>query len=125
MAGKIIADTLEHSTAGSIATNYVVDGLSKAMGFVNPAGSTYKSGSLNISSVTDNGASGKVFSFTSNFSTQPNCSIGESNVGLMAHGGGAFNFSSGGSSSGITLQYYNASSYVDTYASLLAAGDLA
>ena len=24
MAGKIIADTLEHSTAGSIATNYVV-----------------------------------------------------------------------------------------------------
>ena len=29
MAGKIVADTLEHSTAGSIATNYVVDGSSK------------------------------------------------------------------------------------------------
>ena len=26
MAGKIVADTLEHSTAGSIATNYVVEG---------------------------------------------------------------------------------------------------
>ena len=124
MAGKIIADTLEHSTAGSIATNYVVDGLSKAMGFVDASGSTYKAGSLNISSVTDNGASGKVFSFTSTFSTEPNCSIGQVNVGHMGNGGGAFNYSSGGSSSGITLQYYNASSYIDTYASLLAAGDL-
>ena len=32
MAGKIIADTLEHSTAGSIATNYVVEGSAKAWG---------------------------------------------------------------------------------------------
>ena len=30
MAGKIVADTLEHSTAGSIATNYVVEGSLKA-----------------------------------------------------------------------------------------------
>ena len=30
MAGKIVADTLEHSTAGSIATNYLVEGSSKA-----------------------------------------------------------------------------------------------
>ena len=30
MAGKIVADTLEHSTAGSIATNYVVEGSAKA-----------------------------------------------------------------------------------------------
>ena len=29
MAGKIVADTLEHSTAGSIATNYVVKGSAK------------------------------------------------------------------------------------------------
>ena len=28
--GKIVADTLEHSTAGSIATNYVVEGSAKA-----------------------------------------------------------------------------------------------
>ncbi len=30
MAGKIVADTLEHSTAGSIATNFVVNGSAKA-----------------------------------------------------------------------------------------------
>ena len=29
MAGKIIADTLEHSTAGSVTTDYVVDGTIK------------------------------------------------------------------------------------------------
>ena len=30
MAGKIIADTLEHSTAGSLDTQYVVQGSAKA-----------------------------------------------------------------------------------------------
>ena len=30
MAGKIIADTLEHSTAGSVTTDYVVNGSAKA-----------------------------------------------------------------------------------------------
>ena len=30
MAGKIIADTLEHSTAGSLTTDYVVNGSAKA-----------------------------------------------------------------------------------------------
>ena len=30
MAGKIIADTLEHSTAGSVDTQYVVNGSAKA-----------------------------------------------------------------------------------------------
>ena len=29
MAGKIIADTLEHSTAGSLTTDYVVNGSAK------------------------------------------------------------------------------------------------
>ncbi len=52
MAGKIIADTLEHSTAGSIATNYVVRGSAKAwfdaFTFATP------DNSLNVSSVTDN-----------------------------------------------------------------------
>ena len=50
MAGKIIADTLEHSTAGSIATNYVVNGSAKA--WVNFNGTGYPvSDSLNTSSV--------------------------------------------------------------------------
>lgn len=54
MAGTIIADTLTHSTAGSIATNYVVDGSAKAWAFAtSAAGLTGES--LNISSGLDNG----------------------------------------------------------------------
>ena len=53
--GKIKADTLEHSTAGSIATNFVVEGSAKA--FVNMDGSTASArDSLNLSSITDHAA---------------------------------------------------------------------
>ena len=54
MAGKIVADTLEHSTAGSIATNYVVDGSAKAWVSMD-AGQTVND-SLNTASLTDNAA---------------------------------------------------------------------
>ena len=40
MAGKIVADTLEHSTAGSIATNYVVEGSAKHWCMFNSDNST-------------------------------------------------------------------------------------
>ena len=53
MAGKIVADTLEHSTAGSIATNYVVEGSAKA--WCNADGSHAIQDSFNIASVTDGG----------------------------------------------------------------------
>jgi len=56
MAGKIIADTLEHSTAGSIATNYVVNGSAKAyVQFDGNAGTPAANKSLNHSSITDIG----------------------------------------------------------------------
>jgi len=52
MAGKLIADTLEHSTAGSLDTSYVVNGSAKA--WINFNGqSTGIRGSLNVSSQTD------------------------------------------------------------------------
>ena len=53
MAGKIIADTLEHSTAGSIATNYVVEGSAKAWYNLNATATPALRDSLNISSITD------------------------------------------------------------------------
>ena len=54
MAGKIVADTLEHSTAGSIATNYVVNGSAKAWCFFDgTAGSISFSDSFNGSSLSD------------------------------------------------------------------------
>jgi hypothetical protein len=53
--GKIKADTLEHSTAGSIATNFVVNGSAKAWDNNNTGsgGSLTSTDSLNISSRTD------------------------------------------------------------------------
>ena len=53
MAGKIVADTLEHSTAGSVDTQYVVNGSAKVLGNLQPDGSSNSDISLNISSVTD------------------------------------------------------------------------
>jgi hypothetical protein len=55
MAGKIVADTLEHSTAGSIATNYVVEGSAKAWADVSTV--TSVGDSLNVASLTDDGGS--------------------------------------------------------------------
>ena len=71
MAGKIVADQLEHSTAGSIATNFVVEGSCKSWVNVNgsgSAGSTLMRDSFNISSDTDNGTG----SYTLAFSTSMN-----------------------------------------------------
>ena len=53
MAGTIAADTLTHSTAGSIATNYVVDGSAKA--WLNHNNAHTLLDSFNISSITDGG----------------------------------------------------------------------
>ena len=56
MAGKIIADQIEHSTAGSLDTQYVVNGSAKAHVRFIGAGTVAISGySLNVSSVTDFG----------------------------------------------------------------------
>jgi len=55
MAGTIVADTLTHSTAGSIATNYVVDGSAKAWASVDMTGTASIKSSLNTSSLADNG----------------------------------------------------------------------
>ena len=53
--GTLKADTLTHSTAGSLATNYVVEGSAKA--WVRYDGTSPGSGadSLNITSITDSG----------------------------------------------------------------------
>jgi len=71
MAGKIVADTLEHSTAGSIATNYVVEGSIKA--WINFDGSStgavgdYDRDSFNCSVITDHGSGSFTLGFTNNF----------------------------------------------------------
>jgi hypothetical protein len=55
MAGKIIADQIEHSTAGSLDTQYVVNGVEKCWVNLNGTGTIAIRGSLNVASLTDNG----------------------------------------------------------------------
>lgn len=81
MAGKIIADTLEHSTAGSIATNYVVDGSSKVWSRVDQSSGISLTSSLNVSSVTDT-ATGK---WRSNFSASMNDTLYSWNTGSFSN----------------------------------------
>ncbi len=53
MAGKIVADTLEHSTAGSVTTDHVVQGTTKA--WCSHDRGTTVDDSHNLSSLSDDG----------------------------------------------------------------------
>ncbi len=65
MAGKIVADTLEHSTAGSIATNYVVNGVAKTWVYYDQSSGTGSiQDSLNVSSADDDGTGKQGINFT-------------------------------------------------------------
>ena len=55
MAGTIAADTLTHSTAGSLTTDYVVNGSAKAWVNFTGTGTIAVNDSLNIASLTDDG----------------------------------------------------------------------
>jgi len=53
--GTLKADTLTHSTAGSLATNFVVNGSAKAWVNFNGTSTLAIDDSFNMASVTDNG----------------------------------------------------------------------
>ena len=56
MAGKIIADQIQHSSAGSLDTQYVVNGSAKAWVNLDATGTPSARDSLNLSTITDNSA---------------------------------------------------------------------
>ncbi len=56
MAGKIIADQIEHSTAGSLDTSYVVNGSAKMWCLWNQENTPAIRDSFNSASLTDNGS---------------------------------------------------------------------
>ena len=68
MAGKIVADTLEHSTAGSVTTDYVVNGSAKAWANLNGQGTIALRDSFNQSSTTDNSSGDYTFNLASSMS---------------------------------------------------------
>lgn len=69
MAGKIIADQIEHSTAGSLDTSYVVQGSAKVWLNLTGTGTVTVNGSLNISSVADIGTGQYTENFSNSFAS--------------------------------------------------------
>lgn len=68
MAGTIVADTLTHSTAGSLTTDYVVNGSAKA--WINMFGDDASvRDSLNTSSTSDDAVGKKTVNLTNSFSS--------------------------------------------------------
>ena len=74
MAGKIVADTLEHSTAGSLDTQFVVNGSAKL--WCNWAGSATVNNSFNTASITDNGTGNFSVNTTNAFANVNYCRAG-------------------------------------------------
>ena len=68
MAGKIIADTLEHSTAGSVTTDNVVNGSAKVWINVDQSSSNAIQKSFNTTSITDHGTGNMTVNYTNSFS---------------------------------------------------------
>jgi len=67
MAGKIVADQLEHSTAGTVDTQFVVNGSAKNWVNFNGTGTVAIRDSLNTASLTDNGVGVFEVNFSSAF----------------------------------------------------------
>jgi len=88
MAGTIVADTLTHSTAGSIATNYVVDGSAKAWVNFNGSGTIAARDSLNVSGLVDDAISDYTVNL-SNAMANSNFAITDSSCYDSDVGGGA------------------------------------
>ena len=122
MAGKIIADQIEHSTAGSLDTQYVVNGSAKAWSRVAP---NTISDSLNVSSLTDAGTGLFEDNFLSAFSAANYSSVaspaGNINIQVMF----ATNMTTYTTTASRTSLFQNATGYVDETYSTSRMGDLA
>jgi len=68
MAGKIIADQIQSTTAGTVDTKYVVKGSVKVRANTNNAGDTIRE-SFNVSSLTDVTTGQQDLYFSSNMAT--------------------------------------------------------
>ena len=118
MAGKIVADTLEHSTAGSIATNYVVNGSVKGSVTFFTDGIDEADG---ITSFVDNGTGDYSFSIT-NAMSDVNYRILMGNSSTTTNNGNAAYFSKTTSSFNIKSFRAQDGTAADLNTGVLAAG---
>ena len=99
--GTIKADTLTHSTAGSLATNFVVEGSAKVWINFNGTGTIATRDSFNVTSITDGGTGLYTVTYTNslgnvNYSTtgaagENDDSGGNRSLGLRARAAGSQN----------------------------------
>lgn len=122
--GTLKADTLTHSTAGSLATNFVVEGSAKAWFKLDGTGTIGGLDSFNIASFTDNGTGDYSGTFTS--------AMGNANYAAVANTGSSDVFGSiaGGSQATtlvrVTAYFHSTSAKIDRdQVYTLVAGDLA
>jgi len=76
MAGKLIADQIEHSTAGSLDTQYVVNGSAKHWITFNGTGTVSVTSSFNNTSLADRGTGSYTYAFVSSMSDGNHSSAG-------------------------------------------------
>ena len=93
--GKIKADTLEHSTAGSLDTQFVVSGSAKVWINFTTVTTTASRDSLNVSSLTDVGTSNTRVTYSSAMNNVNYSATGYSNWNT-ANAEGNFNASHSG-----------------------------
>tara|TARA_R110002050_G_C8734627_1_gene497553 strand:+ start:364 stop:744 length:381 start_codon:yes stop_codon:yes gene_type:complete len=123
--GKIKADTLEHSTAGSLDTSYVVNGSLKGyLNFAGNAGTPSATDSFNQSGITDGGTGIFACAFTSSMS---NANYGHTNGGDHSAAGVNTNKYDSRSASTFNCRAYDISGNLNdnAYISLSFQGDLA
>ena len=86
MAGKIVADQLEHSTAGSLDTNFVVEGSAKAWANVDGTGTVALRDSFNVSTLTDSGTGTYKLTFSSTMGNDDYSSVASGNISTTNSG---------------------------------------
>mgnify|MGYP003132034856 CR=1 FL=1 len=122
MAGTIAADTLTHSTAGSIATNYVVNGSAKAWVNFDGTGTISIRDGNNATSLTDSGTGLYSVNYTNNMAND-DYATNVSNIMQNSQ----INGTSGYLTSSVALRFRN-SSFSNTDSALVCVaiqGDLA
>ena len=126
--GTLKADTLTHSTAGSLATNFVVEGSAKMWTSINMATPVIKD-SLNTSSITDH-STGLFTKTATSAMNNGDYAVAATNIG-DTQGSYALNLSAAGVANTTTQhKYYTYNTVNDTQHDATAAhtivhGDLA
>jgi len=126
MAGKIVADTLEHSTAGSVDTQFVVNGSAKSWANFTGTGTIALTDSFNVASLSDEGTGEYETNFTNSmsngdFAIHVTSDANTSNDGFNRTAGGSNNTTAKGHA-----RHYESGSITDTSLMITTVhGDLA